>query len=87
MPQSGPVSLCIRAPAAGNYAISLMHDRDSNRRFGLSTDGVGFTGNPKLGWSKPTARSATIRVGATPTRTTIVMNYRRGLFSFGPLDK
>lgn len=86
IPQSGPVRLCIRAPAAGSYAISLLHDRDANRRFGLSIDGIGFAGNPKLGWSKPAAATATVRIGATPTRTVIIMNYRRGLFSFRPLS-
>jgi uncharacterized protein (DUF2141 family) len=87
VPQMGPVRLCIRAPSAGTYALSLLHDRDANRRFGVSIDGIGFSGNPKLGWSKPSASAAAIHVGATPTRTVIVMNYRRGLFSFRPLDK
>jgi hypothetical protein len=36
VPQTGPVRLCIRAPSAGTYALSLLHDRDANRRFGVS---------------------------------------------------
>jgi uncharacterized protein (DUF2141 family) len=87
VPQSGPVRLCIRAPRADTYALSLLHDRDANRRFGMSIDGIGFSNNPRLGWSKPAASLAAIRVGATPTRIVIVMNYRRGMFSFRPLDK
>ncbi|WP_176594591.1 DUF2141 domain-containing protein [Sphingobium sp. EM0848] len=86
-PASGPVQLCIRAPGPGTYALSLMHDRDSNRRFSLSIDGIGFPGNPKLGWSKPHAAAAKATVGSGPTRIAIKMNYRRGLFSFGPLEK
>lgn len=85
VPQTGPVVLCIRAPAAGDYTLSLLHDRDSNRKFGLSVDGVGFPNDPKLGWSKPKAKVATARVGAGPTRISVTMQYRRGLFSFGPL--
>ena len=86
VPQQGTVEMCIRAPASGIYALSLLHDRDGNHRFGLSIDGIGFGGNPKLGWSKPKAATASVRVGPTPTRTRIVLNYRRGLLSFGPIE-
>jgi uncharacterized protein (DUF2141 family) len=85
VPQSGPVVLCIRAPAPGLYSLSLLHDRDSNRKFGLSVDGIGFARNPHLGWSKPSASAASAWAGPGPTRITIIMNYRRGLFSVGPL--
>jgi uncharacterized protein (DUF2141 family) len=84
VPPSGPVQLCIRAPAPGAYALSLLHDRDANRRFALSVDGVGFAGNPRLGLAKPRAATASAVVGASPTHITILVNYRRGLFSFGP---
>ena len=87
VPASGAVELCIRAPGPGRYALSLMHDRDANRRFSLSIDGIGFVGNPKLGWSKPRAAAASATVGSVPTRISIRINYRRGLFSFGPLEK
>ena len=87
VPASGDVELCIRAPGPGSYALSLMHDRDANRRFSLSVDGIGFSGNPKLGWSKPRAAAASAAVGSGPTRISIRINYRRGLFSFGPLEK
>jgi uncharacterized protein (DUF2141 family) len=85
VPQSGQVWMCMRAPGPGTYALSLLHDRDSNHKFGLSLDGVGFPNNPKLGFSKPKAASAAVRVGSGPTVTRVVMNYRHGLFSFGPL--
>lgn len=75
----GPVELCIRAPHEGRYALSLLHDRNSDRRFQLSSDGIGFSGNPKLGWSKPGATRVAVDVGEAPKRITIVMNYRHGL--------
>ncbi|MBW8742828.1 MAG: DUF2141 domain-containing protein [Sphingomonas sp.] len=78
-PQEGPVQLCIRAPHAGRYALSLLHDRNSDRKFQLSIDGIGFSDNPKLGWSKPGADRVAVDVGDAPRRITIVMNYRHGL--------
>lgn len=87
VPATGPVQMCIRAPGPGTYALSLLHDRDGNRKFGLSIDGIGFAGNPQLGMSKPDAEKASARVGASPTRISITLNYRRGLFSFAPLEK
>ena len=85
VPRAGPVWLCIRAPGSGTYALSLLHDRDANHKFGFSVDGAGFPGNPKMGFRKPRAASASVRVGAGPAVTRVVMNYRHGLFSFGPL--
>jgi uncharacterized protein (DUF2141 family) len=84
---SGPVQLCIRAPGPGLYALSLLHDRDGDRKFALSVDGIGFAGNPKLGLRKPTARAASARALSGPTPIAITLNYRRGLFSFGPLER
>lgn len=86
VPRGNPVSICIRAPGPGTYALSLMHDRDSNHKFGLSVDGVGFPNNPRLGFSKPKAAAAAVRVGSGPVTIRVVMNYRHGLFSFGPLS-
>jgi uncharacterized protein (DUF2141 family) len=87
VPTTGPLQLCIRVPHAGRYAVSLLHDRDSNHKFGLSSDGIGFAGNPKLGWSKPPADAASANAGSGLTPITIVMNYRHGLLSFGPIRK
>ncbi|MEI6486666.1 MAG: DUF2141 domain-containing protein [Sphingomonadales bacterium] len=85
VPQAGAVIVCIRTPGPGVYTMSLLHDRDGNRKFGLSTDGVGFPGNPKLGFSKPKAAAVRFRAGPGLTTISIRMNYRRGLLSFGPL--
>lgn len=86
-PQSGAVVLCVRIPGPGTYAVTLLHDRDSNRKFGWKIDGIGFSGNPKLGWSKPSAASARMLVkSAGVSRIAVTMNYRSGL-GVGPLKK
>lgn len=79
VPTSDPVVLCARIPGPGAYSVSLLHDRDSNRRFGWTVDGIGFADNPKLGWSKPKADKTRVIAGAGLTRLTIVLNYRHGL--------
>lgn len=86
VPATGPVALCIRVPAPGRYALSVIHDRNGGGAFSLSRDGVGFAGNPRLRLSRPKAAAATVVAGAGLTPTTVVMNYRRGLFSFGPWE-
>jgi len=87
VPTAGPVQLCIRAPSPGIYALGLLHDRDGNRKFGFSVDGIGFPGDPPIRFGKPSAAAASATVGGRPTRLAITLNYRRGLFSFGPLEK
>lgn len=86
VPASGPVELCLRVPAPGRYALSVVHDRNGGGAFSLSKDGIGFAGNPRIGLSRPKAAAAAVEAGAGLTPTTVIMNYRRGLFSFGPLE-
>ncbi len=86
VPKSGNVQVCIRAPSAGAYGLSLLHDRDGNRKFGLSIDGVGFGSNPKsLGPFKPKVAVGRVVAGSGLTPLTVRLMYRRGLMSFGPI--
>jgi uncharacterized protein (DUF2141 family) len=84
-PQAGPVQLCIRAPAAGTYALAVLHDRDSNRKMGLSVDGFGVPSNKKVCWGQPKYTAAMAKVGNGLTRINIVMMYRRDVVCFAPL--
>ena len=84
---SNEPTLCMRVPSAGKYSLSLLHDRDHNLKFGFTSDGIGFSGNPKLARSKPKASSATVTASSGITRISIRMNYRNGLISFGPITK
>ncbi|MEY3633969.1 MAG: hypothetical protein RLZZ61_379 [Pseudomonadota bacterium] len=84
MPSAGPVSICIRAPSAGRFALALLHDRDDNGKFGLSSDGVGFANNPKLGFRKPKATTVALALGSGVRSTSIILNYRQGI-GVGPI--
>lgn len=86
VPQSGEANLCVRVPSAGKYAVTVLHDRNENRKFDWRRDGIGFAGNPKLGWGKPRAAKASALAESGPTRISIVMNYLRGL-GMRPLRK
>ena len=83
-PQNGTPELCIRVPGPGPYSVMLLHDRNSDHKFQLSQDGVGFGGNPRMGWSKPRAAAARVVAGPGLTHITIVLNYFHGL-SMSPL--
>jgi len=84
VPESGPVTLCVRAPHTGEYAVSVLHDRHRIGKFNLMSTGAGFGNNPRLGFSQPKAALATMTIGPGVTTTRIVLNYFHGL-SFSPL--
>ncbi len=84
LPAQGPVRLCVRVPSAGAYSLLVLHDRDGNHRFGLTGDGIGFGGNPRLRRGRPSAEETRVAAGARITVVDVVMNYRRG-FSYRPL--
>ena len=78
-PKGGPVEMCVRVPGPGAYSVTLLHDRDSNRKFGWTIDGIGFASNPRLSWHKPKAAATRVIAGAGITHLRIVLNYRDGL--------
>lgn len=86
VPASGTPELCVRLPNPGTYAVSVLHDRNEDRKFNWTIDGIGFGGNPKLGWSKPKARKASVSAGSGLTRITVALNYRHGL-GVAPLQR
>jgi uncharacterized protein (DUF2141 family) len=85
VPQSGPVQLCIRVPAAGAYGLTVLHDRDSNRKIGLSVDGFGVANTSHFRWSMPKMAAARVVAGNGPTHINVTMAYRSSLISFDPI--
>ncbi|WP_066799337.1 DUF2141 domain-containing protein [Sphingomonas soli] len=82
----GPVSICIRAPYAGQWAVLLTHDRDGQNKFNFWQDGAGFPSNQRLGRSRPKVRQALVNVPAQGGQITIRLQYLRGLGGFAPTD-
>lgn len=85
VPRDGAVNLCVRVPGPGVYSLMLLHDRNANRKFDLTVDGVGFGGNPHMGWHRPKASAARITAGPGLTHLSIVLNYFQGL-GMGPIS-
>ena len=80
VPQAGPVVLCVRIPGPGTYAVSVLHDRNMDRRFQWKIDGIGFSSNPKLGWGKPSVKNSRVVVNSGGvSKIAVMMNYRNGL--------
>ena len=72
--------LCVRIPGPGTYAVSVLHDRNMDRRFQWKIDGIGFSSNPKLGWGKPSVKNSRVVVNSGGvSKISVVMNYRNGL--------
>ena len=86
IPASGDPVLCMRIPGPGHYSLSLLHDRNSNLKFALFSDGIGFASNPTLGRSKPKAQAASLTAGGGITHLDVWMNYLSG-FSMRPIRK
>ncbi len=86
LPEAGPISLCIRVPRPGRYALFFAHDRDGKSKFSFWSDGAGFPGNRRIGRSRPKLADALIDVGSGVTETAIRAQYMRGLRGFAPLD-
>jgi uncharacterized protein (DUF2141 family) len=82
-PPSGPVSLCIRVPRPGRYALLFTHNRDGRNKFEYTIDGAGLASNKRIGFAKPKVDAAIVTVGSGVLAAAIRVQYL-GLFGFGP---
>lgn len=86
VPASGPITLCIRAPGPGVWALLFTHDRDGKNKFNFWQDGAGFPSNQRLGRSRPKVRQAMVNIPPAGGQITVRAQYLKGLGGFGPLD-
>jgi uncharacterized protein (DUF2141 family) len=87
--ESGDMSVCLPVAAPGDYAVVALHDRNSNGKLDgvFGGDGVALSRNPKLHLSKPTVTNVKISIGQEVKQVTLILNYRIGLFSVGPIKR
>ena len=86
MTAAGDMTVCLTLPGPGRYVIVALHDRDSNGKLSVWSDGIGLSNNPHLHLAKPSPDETLVSFGTGVTPVRIVMNYRRG-FSVKPLDQ
>lgn len=84
---SGPMRVCVPLPRSGPYAIYVLHDRAGDGKTSFSQDGFGFANNPKLRLAKPPVASVLRSYPAGVSEIEVVMNYRTGLMSVGPIKR
>lgn len=82
-PQSGPIRICLPAPAPGRYAVDLRHDANANHDTDRA-DGGGASGDPRVSlWDiilgrKPSAKIVGFQVGQGVDELTITTMYLSG---------
>lgn len=76
---AGDMEVCVALPHPGEFAIAVLHDRNSNGKMNPTSDGVGFSRNPKLGLSKPDQRGAAFVARGGVQTFDVVLNYLHGL--------
>ncbi len=64
---------------SGTYAVALFHDENGNgkvdTRFGIPTEGVGFSNNPRLMFGLPSFAQAGIALTDRPYDETVRLKY------------
>jgi uncharacterized protein (DUF2141 family) len=82
---AGDVPVCATVPVAGDYVVTVLHDRARNGKLDIFQDGVGFSNNPRLKLAKPPVERVKVTLApGSVTPMNVTMNYLRGL-SVGPV--
>jgi uncharacterized protein (DUF2141 family) len=71
-------NMSVMVPAAGTYAVSLIHDENGNGKLdtalGMPREGFGFSRNPAISFGPPKFKSAAFAVKGA-TSQTVKMKY------------
>jgi uncharacterized protein (DUF2141 family) len=79
--RAGAMPICVAVPNAGRYAVAVRHDADGNGRMSRSTDGGGFSRNPRLTVLnyRPNYENVAFNVGRGVTSVNVTLLYLYGL--------
>jgi uncharacterized protein (DUF2141 family) len=72
------LNFCVPLSASGKYAIAVRHDKNSNGKTDISSDGGGFSNNPSiniLNLGKPSVSKVAFSAGPGVTTITVNMKY------------
>ena len=75
---AGGLNFCVPLTASGKYAIAVRHDKNSNGKTDISSDGGGFSNNPSinvLNLGKPSVSKVAFSAGPGVTTITVNMKY------------
>jgi uncharacterized protein (DUF2141 family) len=79
VPASKAASMRFEGLPSGSYAVALFHDENGNgkldTRFGIPTEGVGFSNNPRMTFGPPSFAQARFAVTDQPVRETVKLKY------------
>jgi uncharacterized protein (DUF2141 family) len=72
------LNFCVPLSASGKYAIAVRHDKNSNGKTDISSDGGGFSNNPSinvLNLGKPSVSKVAFSAGPGVTVITVNLKY------------
>jgi uncharacterized protein (DUF2141 family) len=75
---AGGLNFCVPLTASGKYAVAVRHDKNSNGKTDISSDGGGFSNNPSinvLNLGKPPVSKVAFSAGPGVTTITVNMKY------------
>ena len=73
--QSDEVKVCVTFPAAGTYSMAILHDKNSNGKADIFSEGFGFSNNPKLAFGPPDHEDTLFEVGNGVKQMDIALTY------------
>jgi len=76
--QAPETDMCIWLPGPGTYALVVYHDANSNGKWDhklLWFEGIGFSNNPSLGFSKPALSKVTFDASGAETTLHVRLRY------------
>ena len=68
-------SVCVTFPEAGAYAMAVLHDKNSNGKADIFSEGFGFSNNPKLAFGPPEHQETLFEVNPGVKQMDVALTY------------